>query len=126
MTRAKTKADRAVATIPAVVAMRQEHAIALAAPMIGVPMAGDPRFDDSSSNDPLMTRRACLYATELLRRDPQFSGDLSGIEAVFREPASVVFRTCLGDVVASIEIPARIMDFGSTALLTFHRQRGGG
>jgi len=84
-------------SVPAMVAeLRREHAIAMAQPMIGAQMMGEPWIADLGARDPLFARRACQYATVLLRRcEPSLPDDLSHLFAAFEPPATVVFRTAV-------------------------------
>ena len=109
------------------VAGKAAHAVALARPMIGVPMRGDPFIADRKSYDPLFVRRACQYATSILQRDPQWSGDLSHLKAAFYSPDSVIFTTPIpgsesgGTVVAQIKLPQHVMDFNPAAMPIYLR-----
>lgn len=85
-----------IAAIPMVAELRREHAIAMAQPMIGAQMVGEPWIADLGARDPLFARRACQYATVLLRRrEPSLPDDLGHLFAAFEPPATVVFRTAV-------------------------------
>ena len=94
------------------------HAVALARPMLGVPMSGDPVIADLLPFDPLFVRRACQYAATILQRDPQWGGDLSHLQAVFQPPATVLFCSKVGSdpvVIATVRLPQHVMDFNPAA-----------
>lgn len=99
-------------------AHKAAHAVALAQPMLGVPMTGDPVILERETYDPLFVRRACQYATVILQRDPQWLGDLSHLQAVYQPPSSVLFCSKLGRnpvVVATVNLPKHVMDFNPAA-----------
>jgi hypothetical protein len=59
-------------------------------PMLGCPMTGDPRFEDKGPTA-LMIRRACQYAAAMAARDGLVPADLSGVDANFSPPATIIF-----------------------------------
>ena len=91
-----------------------DHATALARAMTGAPMIGDPRINDVGGD--VLTRRACLYATEMLRGRGAVPTDLSDYDAVFLPPATVVLvRSDPSQAeLARFTIPQRVMLFTGT------------
>ena len=93
-------------------AERREHQAALERAMTGAPMIGDPRFNDLGGN--ILLRRACLYAAEMVRGRDMVPEDMSGLDAIFLEPATVVFaRADAGQQeIARYTISEHVMTFG--------------
>lgn len=131
--RAVDGASALIASTPSVAASRGEHAVALARPMLGAQMVGDPWITDLGTQDPLFARRACQYGAGLLRQsEPTFGVDLSHLIASFEPPATVVFWSmakktaarrraavmapgapppCKKIIVATIVLPGTVMRF---------------
>jgi hypothetical protein len=101
--------------LPAVIAAARAHAKALAAPMLGVRMVGDPRFDYAERRciADLMTRRAVQYATAMLRRQGVLAGDLRDVDAIFEPPATVTFVRADAQQapIARFTVPDHVMQF---------------
>lgn len=93
-------------------ALRREHQAALARPMTGTPMRGDPKFNDAGGN--YLLRRVCQYAAEMVRGRRGLPEDLSGFDAVYLEPATVLFirADASQDEAARYTIPAHVLNFG--------------
>lgn len=89
----------------------REHAVALARAMTGAPMKGDPKFNDAGDN--YLLRRICQYAAEMCRGRGPLPEDLSGFDAVYLEPATVLFiRADASQAeVLRYTIPEHVMSF---------------
>ena len=72
---------------------RRAVALAPSDPMIGHPMVGDPFFDDDGPGG-LLTRRACQYASAILKQRGLLPLDASHLPAVWfvRGPLSRLMR----------------------------------
>jgi hypothetical protein len=89
---------------------RRAVARAPSAPMVGHPMVGDPFFDDDGPGG-LCTRRACQYASAILKKRGLLPPDASHLSAVWFAPKRTVIFYSNGEPVMDYKIPDHIMDY---------------
>lgn len=82
--------------------------------LVGHPMAGDPRFDDSGA-DGLMVRRACQYAAAIMKKRRQLPDDASAYKATWAPDQRAVMFWKGGALACVYRIPDRVMDYNPRA-----------
>ncbi|CCJ07081.1 hypothetical protein [Methylocystis sp. SC2] len=78
--------------------------------MIGHPMVGDPRFDDSGK-DGLLIRRACQYAAGILKKRGLLPDDASHLSATWIPQQRCVIFWRDGVIATIYRIPDYVMDY---------------
>lgn len=86
------------------------RAAAERAALIGHPVVGDPRFDDSGRNG-LMVRRACQYSAAIMRKRGELPEDASGFEATWVAAQRCVIFWRAGKIATVHRIPDHVMDY---------------
>jgi hypothetical protein len=89
---------------------RRAVALALPGPMTGHPMVGDPCFDDAG-RDGLCVRRACQYASAILKKRGLLPPDASHLRAVWIASERTVVFFAGWEIVMDYRIPDHIMDY---------------
>lgn len=104
-------------------ALVASHRRALAAPMIGAQMKGDPFIGvRDKPAAALLERRACQYAAAMARKSGLLPADQAAFHAVYQPDAGTVhFITGAAEgkpkVYAKFEIPRRVLEFDPDASL---------
>jgi len=80
------------------------------AALIGHPMVGDPRFDDRGK-DGLLVRRACQYASAILKKRGLLPDDASQFSATWIPQQRCVIFWRNGVIATIYRIPDRVMDY---------------